>query len=94
MIRLAVTLLLIAAPCVPGGGAYADEDDPPVVVLTDTIDYCDQLQKRIEDHKVVPPEARRLFIEGRQMCDHGEVRAGINRLRRALRILNHHTATP
>ena len=93
MIRRAVTLFLATAPCALGSSAFAQEA-PPVVVLTDTVDYCDQLQKNIQQHAVLPPEAKRLYTEGRQMCDHGEVRAGINRLRRALRILNHHTALP
>ncbi len=70
------------------------QDQGPLVVLTDTLEYCDQLQRRVQDHHLWPDDVKQLYAEGHQMCDHGEVRGGINRLRRALRILNHHTVVP
>lgn len=79
---LLLTLSLVAsAACAQQG---------PVIVLTDTAEYCDQLQHRIQERAPWPSEVKRLYTEGRQMCDHGDIRVGINRLRQALRILNHH----
>jgi hypothetical protein len=95
MIRPTVSLLLTMAPAflaVPGTPARAQER--PMVVLTDTLEYCEQLQHRTSAWPVMTPEIYHLVHEGRQMCDHGEIRGGINRLRRALRILNHHTPAP
>ena len=58
----------------------------PMPVLTDTAEYCDQLQARVNNCAVHPTEVKTLVREGRQMCDHGEIRGGIARLRRALMI--------
>ncbi len=98
MKRCALFLYIAAVPALPVVSRAQPLPEPPpqapLVVLTDTVEYCDQLRHRVQEHKARPEEAERLFIEGRQMCDHGEVRAGVNRLRRALRILNHHAAPP
>jgi hypothetical protein len=76
---------------IPGVTAVAarGEDNPPAVIITDTEAYCDHLQQMIGDRALHVPDARRLFAEGRRMCDHGEVRAGIARLRQALIIVRH-----
>jgi hypothetical protein len=92
MSRHTLSLILAAAPCLLSVHARAQQ--APVVVLTDTVEYCDQLQHRLLDHPGWTTDVKRLFAEGRQMCDHGDIRLGINRLRQALRILNHHIPAP
>jgi len=100
MIARAFPLLLAWLPVLLPARAGAQvqvpppQEQTPLVVLTDTVEYCDQLQRRVLDHHLWPDDVKHLYAEGRQMCDHGEVRGGINRLRRALRILNHHTVVP
>ncbi len=95
MIRRTISLLLtMASPLLALPWAAARAQERPMVVLTDTLDYCEQLQHRTLQWPVMPPDVKYLVREGRQMCDHGEIRGGINRLRRALRILNHHTPAP
>lgn len=100
MIRLApllpaAAILAAASLYVPRiSGALAHGQMPvsaedPMPVLTDTPEYCNQLERRIRDRPNRPPEVIRLTNEGHQMCDHGEVRAGILRLRRALGLLRH-----
>ncbi len=73
----------VVAPCVIHA-AYAQQ--APMAVLTDTVEYCDQLQVRLNACPAHPPDVVKLVKEGRQMCDHGEIRAGIARLRRAIMI--------
>jgi hypothetical protein len=84
-----------AACCavVAGSAAYAQEP-PPAMVLTDTVEYCTHLQHLILDRPVRPPDVTRLLIEGRRMCEHGEVRRGVSRLRSAIWLLHHRTLTP
>ncbi len=87
MIRLPVlaTLLLLS-----GGSAYAQPDDgptAPMVVTTDTSAYCLSLWQQIRAHGVLPREVHELQTEGRDLCQQGQVRGGINRLRRALMVL-------
>jgi hypothetical protein len=81
-------MLLFAASAMLAATARGEEP-PPAIILTDTEEYCDRLQQMIGDRAAHVTEARRLFIEGRRMCDHGEVRAGIARLRQALIIVRH-----
>ena len=76
----AICLVVPAFPAATVRG----EEYPPAVILTDTVEYCDHLQRLIGDRAARTPEAHRLFNEGRRMCDHGEIRAGIARLRQAL----------
>ncbi len=85
-----VWMLLLLLPALLAATARGEEP-PPAVILTDTEEYCDHLQHLIGDRAVRVSEARRLFVEGRRMCDHGEVRAGIARLRQALILVRHHS---
>jgi len=87
-------LLAMWPPLLALSGATARAEPEPVIILTDTLEYCEQLQHRTQQWPVMSPEVKYLVHEGHQMCDHGEIRLGINRLRRALRILNHHTMAP
>ena len=84
--------LLLTLAALAGNIAHAQE--APVAVLTDTAAYCVQLQRLILERPIRPPDINRLLVEGRRMCDHGEVRPGILRLRRALWMMHHRVATP
>ena len=81
--------LMITAPPL---GTVLGEEPPAAVIITDTVDYCDHLQRMIGDRAAHAGEAHRLFVEGRRMCDHGDVRSGIARLRQALILVRHYPA--
>ena len=75
---------LSVLPAVPVAG-----QSPPERIMTDTPEYClhllDLVSRRAQvKPDPVPPEVTDLSSEGRRMCDEGQVRAGILRLRRAL----------
>jgi hypothetical protein len=79
---LLLLLLLAAAPA-------AAEDPPSFALTTDTPQYCAQLAKQVGDRHSTIADVKRLLGEGHDMCDRGEIRGGIRRLRRALVILHH-----
>ncbi len=56
----------------------------PMSVLSDTVEYCVQLEHRIAAQPVRSGEVRKLVSTGHQLCDHGQVRRGISYMRRAL----------
>jgi hypothetical protein len=65
---------------------------PPMEITTDTPEYCQKLLRRIGEMVrlatvPVPHEASDLTNEGQKMCDHGQTRMGIMRLRSALMIM-------
>ena len=66
--------------------------DPPMEVTTDTANYCHHLGERVaaaeRNAAEVPPDVARLASEGRRLCDKGLIRPGIERLRRAWRLLS------
>jgi hypothetical protein len=83
------TLLLMPGLTMP---ALAQMADP--IVTSDTAEYCGVLMNKISglSHAAampVPIEAAMLSEEGERMCDRGQTRGGIMRLRRALAILMH-----
>jgi hypothetical protein len=87
--RRAVLSVLLAS--VPLALSVAD-DAAPVVVTTDTPEYCHRLIDRVSaliGSGPQPPSVtvRSLSTEGRQLCDEGHTRPGILRLRRALMLL-------
>ena len=85
--RALASMALLAPLCLPVPGRA---DDPPSFVLTsDTPVYCAQLARQLADRHSPLLDVQRLLAEGREMCENGEVRAGIRRLRRALVILHH-----
>ncbi len=64
----------------------------PMEITTDTPEYCQKLLRRITElvrlaTAPVPHEASDLTTEGQKMCDHGQTRMGIMRLRSALMIM-------
>jgi hypothetical protein len=64
----------------------------PMVVTSDTPEYCLQLLDRISEMvrlaaAPVPREVTDLTTEGHRMCAHGQTRSGIMRLRSALMIM-------
>jgi hypothetical protein len=71
----------------PAWGAAAQEA-PPIPLTSDTPQYCAQLAEAITARHSTLPEVLRLLADGREMCDQGEVRSGLRRLRRALVILD------
>ncbi len=64
----------------------------PMEMTTDTPEYCHKLLDRISElvrlaTAPVPREVSDLTTEGQRMCDHGQTRGGIMRLRSALMIM-------
>ena len=66
----------------------------PAQVITDTPQYCLQLFDRVSEMVRVAPapppeEVMHLSTEGQRMCDQGQTRGGILRLRRAIMLMIH-----
>jgi hypothetical protein len=84
-VPLSVGLGLAVMPLPVAGQA------PPPQVTTDTPQYCLQLLDEVSEQvRVVahpPEEVTNLSTEGQRMCDQGQTRGGIMRLRRALVLL-------
>jgi hypothetical protein len=64
----------------------------PMEVTTDTAEYCQHLLHRIRSLArvatvPVPHDVADLTSEGKQMCDNGQTRGGIMRLRSALMLM-------
>ncbi len=85
--RAPLLLLLAASPCL------ADEQ-PSFALTTDTPAYCTQLARQVADRHSQVLDVQRLLGEGREMCERGQIRGGIRRLRRALVLLHHRTNPP
>jgi len=64
------------------------QEQPPIPLTSDTAQYCAQLAEAITARHSPLPEVAHLLAEGRELCDQGEVRSGLRRLRRALVILD------
>ena len=74
-------LLLSVAAIVLVAGPAGSQD--PMTITTDTMEYCITLADRMAEGEM-PPHARLLWRNGRAMCEHGQVRDGLARLRRAM----------
>jgi hypothetical protein len=89
LLRLvALGVLLAALPPLASAGS----DNGPVVITTDTPEYCRKLLDRISEavHAAPAPPPNivdTLSSEGQRLCDEGLTRPGILRLRRALILL-------
>ncbi len=93
-LALLATGLVLGPPLAPpvGGQAVGGGAGPVERVTTDTPEYCafllNRLRVKLQDHsRPYPEEVSALSDQGERMCDHGEVPAGILRLRRAIRIV-------
>jgi hypothetical protein len=91
---------LLALPLSLGIGIAAGPrsvsgEPAPAQVTTDTPQYCLQLLDRVSElvrtHAHPPQEVTNLSTEGQRMCDQGQTRGGIMRLRRALVLLRNGT---
>ena len=86
---LGASILTSGAPVIAQVGPSGT---PPMQITTDTPEYCQKLLRRIGElvrlaTAPVPHEASDLTTEGEKMCDHGQTRMGIMRLRSALMIM-------
>ena len=88
MIRRAILSCLLAAVTLPGGRCLADETQS-FALTSDTPAYCTQLARQVADRRSPVLDVQRLLAEGRDMCDRGQIRGGIRRLRHALILLHH-----
>lgn len=86
----AIGLFVSSAPVGQLGLPSRDGQGPVEQLTTDTPEFCHHLLKRLQQaEQAHPPSPTVLALsdEGRMMCDHGEVRRGVHRLRRALRMV-------
>jgi hypothetical protein len=77
----------------------ASQSSPPQQITSDTPAYCLQLLDRVSGMvrsagTPPPQEVGYLSSEGRRMCDQGQTRGGILRLRRALMLMMHQSGGP
>ena len=95
MTRRVLSLLLAVPLLVLSRGSFALADEQPSFALTtDTPGYCAQLVRRVIDRHSNSPDVQHLLAEGRDLCDRGQVRGGIRRLRHALVLLHHKPTDP
>jgi len=77
-----------------GGPTQVAGQAPAQRVTTDTPEYCLQLLDRVSELVRLAPapppqDVTQLSSEGQKMCDQGQTRSGILRLRRALMLMMH-----
>lgn len=89
-IRSPARLGLVIGVMLAGRGALAQ--GRPAEVTSDTPEYCAELAGRIRameqrTREPLPRALQDLSDEGQRLCDHGQTRNGITRLRRVLLIL-------
>ena len=91
MTGLAGGVICLGLLAVMLGAAPVSGQQRPQQVTSDTPEYCLRLFDRVSELvRVVespPPEVTSLSSEGQKMCDQGQTRGGILRLRRALLML-------
>jgi len=81
------------------GASPVESQAPPQQVTSDTPQYCLHLLDRVSEMVRVassppPQEVTFLSSEGQRMCDQGQTRGGILRLRRALMLMMHRSDPP
>jgi hypothetical protein len=96
---LMLTVGLGAAMVWFGALPVAGQSSPPQQVTSDTPQYCLQLLDRVSEMVRLagtppPHEVSYLSNEGQRMCDQGQTRGGILRLRRALMLMLHRSSGP
>lgn len=72
---------------------------PPAQITTDTQAYCRQLGDRVRELAPLAAgplrlAATNLALEGQSLCMRGEIRGGILRLRRAVRLVSRAAVRP
>lgn len=87
---VAIFAAVFAMPVISPAPFAAEER--PQIVTSDTPEYCFHLHDRISrlmDHEQPPPpaQAAALTAEGERLCEQGQARPGILRLRRALHLM-------
>lgn len=88
-----VLLAAVLAAAPPTQAADANAAEPPSArTITDTPGFCatlaDDFSRQVARRDApVPLTAVSLSEEGRKLCAEGQVRAGVNLLRRAMRLL-------
>ena len=92
--RPGIVLVLGGLVAAFGTSAVAQTPVPsgPMEITTDTPEYCQELLHRVGNLErsataPVPREITDLTSEGQRMCDHGQTRGGIMRVRSALMML-------
>ena len=91
--------LSLGAATVWLGAIPVVSQSPPQQVISDTPQYCLHLLDRVSELVRVagsppPQEVTFLSSEGQRMCDQGQTRGGIMRLRRALMLMMHASEGP
>ena len=79
---------LLLLPCLAlllAGRARAQQAAVPVI--TDTPEYCERMTTQVATCPDLTAEMHRLLDEGHHLCERGEVRGGIMRLRRAMLLI-------
>ncbi|MBO0711380.1 MAG: hypothetical protein J2P47_08925 [Acetobacteraceae bacterium] len=76
----------------PFGAGIVVGQAPAERLTTDTPEYCSELLQRVQQVEqnrghTMSKDVLQLSQQGELMCSHGEVRGGILRLRRAMRII-------
>lgn len=89
---LAFLLGTLSLGSAPSARAQILVQSGPMEVTTDTPAYCQELLLRVGNlirlaTVPVPREVTDLTSEGQRMCDHGQTRGGIMRVRSALMML-------
>jgi hypothetical protein len=89
-----VGLVICLCVVVVGSSMPGSAQSTPLEVTSDTPEYCLRLLARLNDLVHIspappPPEVIRLSTDGQRMCDQGQTRGGILRLRRAWLLLAH-----
>ena len=93
-------LVLLSAPAVTDPCvAQTVTSQAPMELTTDTSAYCWYLVDRLHSSMQVDPappshQVADLFAEGRHMCEIGQTRPGILRLRLGLMLITHKDNTP
>lgn len=86
-VGIAAGLGILVTAVIPGVG-----QSPPAVITTDTEQYCRQLAEKLSELVQIAPRAPEIEVftlsgEGRHLCDMGQVRGGILRLRRGMMLM-------
>lgn len=96
---LACTVACLGLYAVLAGVSPVSGQPAPQRVTSDTPEYClhlfDRVSELVRVASAPPPlEVTSLSSEGQRMCDQGQTRGGILRLRRALMMMMHGSNEP